>query len=103
MTTVRASVIGTFRRASHALATQLYIGVAGRPLLPGGPLTHRVGPLGTVRSVIALRVIDLRLGIRPRARDRRRQPAGLDRPEPAAVREVRHVDDREHHDERAED
>src|SRR5262245_33788708 len=94
---VRSSAILATRRAPVARRTQLDVGIASGPLLPGGPLAYRVRPLGSVRPVEPLWVIDLGFGEGPRAGDGGRRAAGLDDPEPAAVGEVRHVDDREHH------
>src|SRR6201988_2243435 len=104
MMTVRGSAILVLWRAGALTGRRrLYVGATvGQTLLPGGPLPHRERSLGTGLLVVALRVVHLGLGIRPRARPRRRHTARLDGPEPSAVGEVRHVDDREHHQERAE-
>src|ERR1700752_329674 len=104
MMTVRGSAILVLWRAGALTGRRrLYVGATvGQTLLPGGPLPDRERSFGTCLLVVALRVVHLGLGVRPRARDRRGQPTRLDRPEPPAIGEVRHVDDREHHQERAE-
>src|SRR5882757_7818404 len=83
MTTLRGSAILAFSRTPVTLGAQLDAGATVRQaLLPGGPLTDRVRPLGAVLLVIPLRVIHFGLGVGPGAGDGCGQPAGLDRPEP---------------------
>src|ERR1700742_1677558 len=99
MTTLRASAI--LARA-RALARWWRLDV--RPAVrlsasPGRPDAHRVGTLRAGLLVKALRVIHFGFRIRPRAGHRSSGVADFDDPEPCAVSEVGHVDDREHHQE----
>src|ERR1700742_4249625 len=102
MTTQRASAILARARALtrwRCLDVRPPIRLPARPCRPD---THRVRTLRTGLLVIALRVIHFGFRIRPRAGHRGSGVADFDNPEPCAVGEVGHVDDREHHQERAQ-
>src|SRR5262245_44166547 len=98
MTTLRGS--GTAGPAASAVRRRVHLRAPGRlgahPAVPES-LEERTGmPLLLVEAV---RVVDLRLGERPRTGDGGRELRGADRGEARAVAEVRDVQDREHHQE----
>src|SRR5437763_10454629 len=95
MTTVRGSAILARHSRAGALPRRRWVDVrppVRLPARPGRPDADRVGALGARLLVIALRVIDFRLGIRPGASHRGGRVAALDGPEPRAVGAVGHVD-----------